>query len=124
MAGQDPHHAGRYYSRLRLTSQQRELLLHHEEFPVYGVVSLIQQRAAGRHLGVCEHRIPARLLVLEPMANALTMVGSNRGGDVVGKAAESLAQRHHPQAFALAPPVQQGVELRTQPLADWSRHAH
>src|SRR3989441_10555025 len=34
--------------------------------------------------------------------------------DVIGKVAQSLAQCHHPQACALATPLQQGVELRTQ----------
>jgi hypothetical protein len=30
------------------------------------------------------------------MAHALTMLHSNGGRDVVGKVAQSLAQRHHP----------------------------
>ena len=33
---------------------------HHEEFPIESVMRLIEQGARHRHLGVCEHRIPAR----------------------------------------------------------------
>src|SRR5262245_38784758 len=40
--------------------------LHGEELAVDGVVGLIQQRAAGRHLWVGEHRIPPRFLGLKP----------------------------------------------------------
>src|SRR5438105_10917527 len=36
----------------------------------------------------------------------------SRGGDVVRKAAQSLAQRKHTQALALSRPGQQGVELQ------------
>jgi hypothetical protein len=32
---------------------------HHEQFPVDGVMRLIQQRAGHRHSGVCEHHVPA-----------------------------------------------------------------
>src|SRR5438128_9368597 len=92
---------------------------HREELAVDGVVRLIQQRAAGRHLGVCEHRIPARLLGLEPLTHALTVLLAYSSRDVIGKAAEPLAQRHHPQACALATPVEEGVELRAHPLAYW-----
>jgi len=35
--------------------------LHHEEFPVDGIMRLIQERTGHRHLGISEHRIPARL---------------------------------------------------------------
>ena len=34
---------------------------HREQLPLDGVMGLIQQRAGHRHLGVCEHGIPARL---------------------------------------------------------------
>ena len=44
--------------------------------------------------------------------------------DVVDKAAQSLPKRHHPQAFALATAVQQGVELRAQPLTHRGGQAH
>ena len=33
--------------------------LHHEQFPVDDVVGLVSQRAGRRHLGLCEHGIPA-----------------------------------------------------------------
>ena len=60
---------------------------HHEEFPVDGVMGLIQQGAGHRHLRVFEHRIPARLLVLEPAPHALAIGRPRRVGDVVGKVA-------------------------------------
>ena len=41
-----------------LTATRMMESLHHEEFPVDGVVDLVQQRAAGRHLWVFEYRIP------------------------------------------------------------------
>ena len=87
--------------------------LHHKQFPIDGIVGLVQYRAHRRHLRVGEHRIPAGFFVLEPMANALAMRFSHRRGDVIGKVARALAQCHYPQAFLLATPVQQGVELRT-----------
>src|SRR5712691_6837168 len=98
--------------------------LHGKELPVHSVVGLIQEGTAGRHPGVYEHRIPADLFALEPIAYTFAVAGSNGGRDVVGKVAEPLAQRYNPQACALAAPVQEGVELRAQTLADWSRHAH
>ncbi len=39
---------------------------HCEQFPLDGVMRLIQERAGHGHLRVFEHRIPARLLLLEP----------------------------------------------------------
>ena len=87
--------------------------LHGEEFAVDGVVRLLQHGAHRRHLWGCEHRIPAGFLVLEPLADARALRFSHRRGDVIGKVAQALAPCHHPQAFPLATPVQQGVELRT-----------
>jgi hypothetical protein len=48
---------------------------------------------------------------------------SHRRGDVIGTVAQALAPCHHPQAFPLATPVQQGVELRASSLAHGGRHA-
>ena len=70
--------------------------LHHEQLPVDGVVGLIQQRAGHRHPGVCKHRIPAGFLVLKPLPYALAIGRPRRGGDVVGKVAQPLAQGQHP----------------------------
>src|SRR5439155_1160587 len=98
--------------------------LHGKELSVHSVVGLIQEGTAGRHPEVCEHRIPADLFVLEPVAYTFTVLGSNGGRDGVGKVAEPLAQHHYPQACALATPVQEGVELRAQTFAYWSRQAH
>src|SRR5262249_40403460 len=86
--------------------------LHGEELAVDGVVGLIQQRAAGRHLWVGRHRIPPRFLGLKPAPHALAMLSPHRRGDVSGKVAEALASCHYRQAFPLSTPVQQGVELR------------
>jgi hypothetical protein len=60
---------------------------HHKEFPVDGVMGLIQQRAGHGHLRVCEHRIPACLLVLKPASHALAVGRPRRGGHVVGEVA-------------------------------------
>src|SRR6266850_1095449 len=46
---------------------------HGEQFPLDGVMRLIQERAGHWHPGVCEDRIPARLLVLEPAPDALSI---------------------------------------------------
>jgi hypothetical protein len=69
---------------------------HYEQLPVDGVVDLIQQCAGRWHPGVFDDRIPARLLVLEPLPYACAVGRSSRGGDVVRKAAQPLAQRTHP----------------------------
>ena len=39
--------------------------LHREQFPLDGVMGLIQQGAGCRHLGIFKHRIPAGFLVLK-----------------------------------------------------------
>jgi hypothetical protein len=58
---------------------------HREQFPLDGMMRLIQQGARHRHLGVCEDRIPARFLVLAPAPDALAVGHPRRGSDVVGK---------------------------------------
>ena len=59
-------------------------------------MGLIQKRAGRWHLRVCEDRIPACFLVLEPSPGALP-VGLPCGvGDMVGTVASPLAQRTHP----------------------------
>ena len=60
---------------------------HGKQLAVNSVVRLIQQRAAGRHPWVFEHRIPACFLILEPVAHPLTVLRSNGGRDVSGKTA-------------------------------------
>ena len=94
---------------------------HHEQLPVDGVVGLIQPRAGHRHPGVCKHQIPASLLVLKPWPYALAIGRSSRGGHMVGKATQPLAQRTYPHALPLPRPGPQGVELRAQALADRRR---
>jgi hypothetical protein len=102
--------------RCRVTPTGMVEALHGTELPVHSVVGLIQEGTAGRPPGGCEHRIPAGLFVLEPVAYPFTVVGSNGDRDGVDKVADPLAQRYDPQTCALAPPVQAGVELRAQPL--------
>jgi hypothetical protein len=46
------------------------------------------------------------------------------GCNVVDKTAQSLPKRHYPQVLALAAAVQQGVELRAQPLTFRGGQAH
>jgi hypothetical protein len=79
---------------------------HHEQLPVDSVMRLIEQGAGHRHLGVFEHGIPTRLFVLEPVSYALPIGRSSRGGGVIRKMAQPLTQGKHPQAFALAHPVE------------------
>src|SRR2546430_12989991 len=42
--------------------------LHREQFPIDGVMGLIQQGAGRRHLGIFKHRIPACFLALKQLA--------------------------------------------------------
>jgi hypothetical protein len=49
------------------------------------------------------------------MANALALLFAHRRGDAIGKVAQALAQCHHPQAFALSAPVEQGVNCDRSP---------
>src|SRR6266853_4220056 len=79
--------------------------LHREEFPLHGVMGLISQGAGRRHLRVFKHRIPARLLLLKPAPYALPIGHPCAVSHVIGKVAEPLPQRKHPQALALACPV-------------------
>ena len=85
---------------------------------------LVQERAGHRHLGVCKDRIPPCFLVAAPLPYALAVGRPRRGGHVIDKAAQSLAQCKHPQAFALSRPVQQRVEPRAECLADRRRNGH
>jgi hypothetical protein len=92
---------------------------HHEELALKSVMGLIQEGAGCRHLRVCEHRIPARLLVLAPPPDTLPMGHPRFLSHVVSKMAEPLTERKHAQALALARPVAQGVALRAEGRAHW-----
>ena len=83
---------------------------HREQFPLDGVMGLIQQDTGHRHLRIFEHRIPARFLLLNPAPHARAIGRPSRGGDVIGKVAQPLAQRKYAQALALSGPVSEGVE--------------
>ena len=71
----------------RLTPTGMVETLHGKQLPIHGVVGLIQQRAAGRHLWVGEHRIPPRFLGLKPAPHALAMLLAHCRGDVSGTVA-------------------------------------
>jgi hypothetical protein len=94
-------------------SRQKRLLaalgimepLHGEQFPLDGVVGLIQEGAGDGHLGVLKDHIPARLLGLHPAPDALPVGFPCGVGDAVHKAAEPLAQGHHTQTLALTHPI-------------------
>src|SRR5215467_4228464 len=58
---------------------------HGEQFPLESVMGLIEHRARYRHLGVCEHRIPPRLLVLHPAPHTFPVGRPSHGGDVVSE---------------------------------------
>src|SRR4029453_5762599 len=58
---------------------------HRKQFSLDGVMRLIEQCAVHGHLGVCKHRIPTRLLLLEPAPDAFPVGGPSRRSDVVDK---------------------------------------
>jgi hypothetical protein len=68
---------------------------HCEEFPLDGVMGLIQQGAHHGHLRVCEPRIPTRLLVLKPAPDARPVGHPCAVSHMVGKMAEPLTQGLH-----------------------------
>jgi hypothetical protein len=79
--------------------------LHGEQFPLDGVMGLIQQGTGRGHLRGREHHIPPRLLLLQPAPHPFAIGCSSRGGDVIDKMASPLTQRKHAHALALACPV-------------------
>ena len=78
-----------------LTAARMMEALHHEQFPVDGVMGLIQQGAGHRHLWVCEHRVPARLLGLKPLAYMVAIGLPSGVRDMVRKTPQPLAQCKH-----------------------------
>ena len=60
---------------------------HCKQLPLNRVMGLIQEGTGDGHLRVCEDRIPARLLVLQPASHALAVGRPRRVGDVVGTVA-------------------------------------
>ena len=66
---------------------------HGKQFPLDGIMRLIQERAGHRHLGVCKDRIPAHLLLVYPAPYPLAIRRPSRGHDVLRKATQPLAQR-------------------------------
>src|SRR5437870_13917908 len=93
------------YEKRLLASTWMVKPLHREAFPLEGVVGLIQQRAGHRHLRVFKHRIPARLLVLEPASYALSVGHPCFVRHAIGKVAEALTHRKYAPATPLASPV-------------------
>ena len=58
---------------------------HGKQFPLDGIMRLIQEGAGYRHLGVGEDRIPAGFFVLKPAPDPRAIRYPSRGGHVVGK---------------------------------------
>jgi hypothetical protein len=84
-------------------------------------MGLIQQGARRRHLWICEHRIPARFLALEPASHTLAIGGPSRMSDMVRNVPQPLAKCKHAPALALARPVPQGVKLGASRLTNRRR---
>ena len=95
--------------------------LHHERFPVDGVVGLIQQGAGDGHLRVCEYRIPPRLLGLKPLASMVAIGLPSGVCDMVRATPPPLAQGQHASALAPSCPVPQGVERGAEHLMERRR---
>ena len=68
---------------------------HREQFPLDGVMRLIQQGAGHGHRWGFEDRIPARFLGPDPLPYALAVDRPNRVRDVIRKVAQLLAERKH-----------------------------
>ena len=66
---------------------------------------MLQEGARDGHLGVCEHRLPARLVVLEPAPDALPIGQPGCLRYMVRNVTEALRQRKPPQALPLPRPV-------------------
>jgi len=60
---------------------------HRKQFPLDGVMRLIEQGAGCWHLRVCKDRIPARFLLLKPASDPFAIGRPSRSGDGVGKVA-------------------------------------
>jgi hypothetical protein len=71
----------------RLTSTRMVKPFHREQLPIDGIVGLVEQGVGHWHPGVFKDRVPARLLVLEPLPHALAVGRPSRGGDMIGKVA-------------------------------------
>jgi hypothetical protein len=76
----------------------------HAQFPLAGMLGLLQQRAGHRHRGVVEHRVPARFRLPDPAPHACPVGHPRCVSDMVGNAASPLAQRKHPPTLPLACP--------------------
>ena len=105
-----------------LTPTRMMEAFHGKEAPLEGVMRLIPQGARGRPLRVGEHRIPTRLLGLDPAPDALRMGCPSGLRHRVDNVAEPLPQRHDAHTLALARPMQQGVEPCAQGLANRGRY--
>ena len=94
---------------------------HREQLPLDGVVGLLQEGAGDGHRRVCEDRIPARFLVLKPLAHPVA-VGLPCGvGDRLGNVTSPLAQGKPPQALPRSHSVQHGMNRRAPRLAHRGR---
>ena len=68
---------------------------HREALPLDGVMGLIEQGAGPGHLVLCQHRIPARFLLLKPLSYACAVGDPGCVRDMVSKVTSPLAQGKH-----------------------------
>jgi hypothetical protein len=94
---------------------------HHKELAVNRVVRLVKVRAARWHLGILEHRIPSRFLVLAPLSHPLTVDLTGLTADGMSTMAHLLTSGKDPHTFALATAKEQGGKLMAAPLAHLRR---
>ena len=81
---------------------------HHKQFPVDSVMRLIEQRTGHGHSGVCQHRIPPRLLVLHPASTRAPLAGPATG--VLRRIrAGFVANPFHEETNTAPPPELAGV---------------
>jgi hypothetical protein len=95
-----------------------------KQLPRAGVVGLVSPGAGHRHLGLFQHRLPACFLGLKPLAYPGAVGLPCGAGALGGTVASPLAQRNHPAALPLAPPVQPGRTRRAPRLAHRRRAGH
>jgi hypothetical protein len=88
--------AGQSREKRLLAATRMMKAFHGKQFPLDGIMRLIQERAGHRHLGVCEDRIPAGFLVLKPTSHPRAIRRPSRGGNMVSEVAQALAERKHP----------------------------
>jgi hypothetical protein len=65
---------------------------HHKEFPIHGIVRLIQKRGGGRHLTIPKQRIPTSFLLANPGAYSFSIGNISCLGDFLAETSQFLAK--------------------------------